>query len=64
MGCVLLIIVFRNGRRSMVNFVCRARYPLSRQAGVIISASVPRAARRKGEFAAEPQTAACGLVRG
>ena len=49
---------------SMVKFVCRARFSLSRQAGVIIRAGELRAARREGEFAAEPQTAACGLVRG
>ena len=50
----------------MVNgdFFYSARSALSRQYGYIIRAGESRAARRKGEFAAEPQTAAFGLVRG
>ena len=48
----------------MVNFVCSEWSILLRQAGVIIRAGESRAARREGEFAAEPQTAAFGLVRG
>ena len=48
----------------MVNFVYSARSALSRQQSFIIRAGESRAARRVGVFAADPQTAAFGLVRG
>ena len=59
MGCVLLIIVFRNGQRSMVNFVCRAWFSLSRQNHTIIRADDPCAARSESAITSTPD---CGLV--